>query len=92
MLPSPCVAPVSSRNRTKHCESNAAACETALAIKSLVKQTGNQGLVGVQVVVHGQQIILSGRVSSFYLKQVAQEAVRPMSDGLQIDNRLEVAN
>jgi len=36
------------------------------------------------------QVQLSGRVSSFYHKQLAQEAVRPLTDGRQIVNRVRV--
>ena len=36
-------------------------------------------------------IVLSGRVSSFYLKQMAQEAVKPAVAGRRLVNRIEVS-
>jgi len=35
-------------------------------------------------------VILSGRVSSFYLKQMAQESVKPAVAGRKLVNRVEV--
>jgi osmotically-inducible protein OsmY len=37
-------------------------------------------------------IILSGRVSSYYLKQMAQECVRTATAGRRVVNRVEVAD
>lgn len=39
--------------------------------------------------LHGT-IVLSGRLSSFYLKQLLQEAVKRLPSVTQIDNRVEV--
>ncbi len=39
----------------------------------------------------GQQLLLSGTVSSFYHKQVAQEVVRGFANGMQVVNHVEVA-
>ena len=36
------------------------------------------------------QLTLHGKVPSFYLKQVAQSAIRKVEKSVQIDNRLEV--
>lgn len=36
------------------------------------------------------EIQLSGRVRSFYHKQLAQEAVRPVTAGMQLVNRVDV--
>ena len=35
-------------------------------------------------------LILSGQVSSYYSKQIAQESVRDIPDVLQVENRLKV--
>ena len=39
----------------------------------------------------GGVLVLNGRVPSFYLKQVAQEAVSHLDEVLQVVNRIEVA-
>jgi osmotically-inducible protein OsmY len=36
------------------------------------------------------EVQVSGQVSSFYLKQLAQEAVRPVANGRPIVNRVQV--
>ncbi|HEV3146123.1 MAG TPA: BON domain-containing protein [Gemmataceae bacterium] len=38
-----------------------------------------------------QEIVISGTVPSYYLKQLAQEAVRPILDGRRIRNRIRVS-
>jgi hypothetical protein len=35
-------------------------------------------------------VVISGRVSSYYLKQLAQEAVMPALDGRELRNRVAV--
>jgi hypothetical protein len=35
-------------------------------------------------------IVISGRVTSYYLKQLAQEAVMPVLDGRELHNRVAV--
>ncbi|MCO8123275.1 BON domain-containing protein [Stieleria sp. TO1_6] len=45
----------------------------------------------IEIELTDGQITLHGQVSSFYLKQLAQETVRPYAIGLQIDNRIVVA-
>ena len=37
-----------------------------------------------------QGLLLSGRVASFYQKQMAQEAVRAVADGLRVVNSIDV--
>ena len=39
---------------------------------------------------NGGDVILSGTLSSFYLKQLAQEALRPYLAGRRLLNRVEV--
>ncbi|MFO0847513.1 MAG: BON domain-containing protein [Gemmataceae bacterium] len=38
-----------------------------------------------------ESVILSGRVSSYYMKQMAQECVRGVTAGRRVVNRVEVA-
>lgn len=35
-------------------------------------------------------VVLEGSVESFFIKQMAQEAIRPIAGGQRIDNRLQV--
>jgi len=37
-----------------------------------------------------QEVILSGRVSSYYLKQLAQETVMPLLGGRVLNNHIQV--
>ena len=39
----------------------------------------------------GQQIVISGHVASFYLKQLAQEAVRSVAAGMHVVNSIDVS-
>jgi hypothetical protein len=41
--------------------------------------------------VIGTDLVISGRVKSWYQKQVAQETIRPFAGGRTIRNELEVA-
>jgi len=40
----------------------------------------------------GAQIVLSGRVSTFYHKQMAQEAVRTIANDIRVCNRIDVTD
>ena len=44
----------------------------------------------VHVELQEETIVLSGRLPSYYLKQVLQEAILLISDAVLIDNRVEV--
>ena len=44
----------------------------------------------IQLEFHQDTIILSGRVPSFYLKQLLQEALRDIDGVREIDNRVDV--
>jgi hypothetical protein len=39
---------------------------------------------------NGELLLISGRVSTFYYKQLAQEVVRSVSEGLQVVNTIDV--
>lgn len=69
------------------------ATEVELLVRERLDQhphfRGRTSLVAVEMA--GETIVLSGRVPSYYLKQLLQEAVGPMPDGVNIDNQVEVA-
>ncbi len=44
----------------------------------------------LQVVEHGECLLISGRVRSFYHKQLAQEMVRQSAPGWLVLNRVDV--
>lgn len=44
----------------------------------------------LNVETQGELLFLSGRVESFYHKQLAQELVRSVCDGLQVVNEIDV--
>ena len=67
-----------------------------LADQTLIRETLNSRLVGdvgcgIQFKDVDGVIVLLGEVSSFYLKQVAQECIRNLPCVDQIDNRLTVS-
>ena len=45
----------------------------------------------LQVEQHGEALLLSGSVSSFYHKQLAQEVVRSVCKGSEVVNSIHVA-
>jgi osmotically-inducible protein OsmY len=47
-------------------------------------------LLGIDCELRDGVLILRGRVSSFYIKQIAQSAVFSLENVREIDNRLEV--
>ncbi|MDV6034522.1 MAG: BON domain-containing protein [Phycisphaera sp. RhM] len=65
-------------------------CEKAAFYRELLAQSGSGELRQIEVNVEDGQIILRGRVSSFYQKQMAQESLLPVAIGMQICNQLEV--
>ena len=44
----------------------------------------------LRVECEGEVLWIHGRVSSFYHKQLAQEAIRSLADGLQVVNSIDV--
>lgn len=50
-----------------------------------------QALRDLRVLRDGDRLLISGRVDSFYHKQLAQEVVRLFAKGLQVVNRVDVA-
>ena len=47
-------------------------------------------LRGLQVNCQGESLVLSGRVATFYHKQLAQEMVRSVSEGIEVVNSIHV--
>ena len=64
--------------------------EKARILEILIRRAGHRSLNHVRASVTDGWIVLRGRVPSYYLKQLAQEAVRPMAIGMQIRNELHV--
>ncbi len=62
----------------------------AQRVAHALRGTGYGPLRGVEVTVHERVVTLGGRVPSFHLKQVAQEAALAVPGAHQIHNDLEV--
>jgi osmotically-inducible protein OsmY len=58
--------------------------------QSRLRTSGYYELHVVSCDFHEGVLTLRGRVSSFYLKQVAQELIRRMDGAEEVNNRLEV--
>ena len=61
-----------------------------LLLADALSKSGVRQLCRIQVTILEGSVTLNGRVDSFYLKQLAQEAVRPSADGMRILNQIEV--
>jgi osmotically-inducible protein OsmY len=59
--------------------------------QSRLRKSGYHELHVVSCEFHEGVLTLRGRVSSFYLKQVAQEVIRRLEGAEEVNNRLEVA-
>lgn len=57
---------------------------------SQLLKSSNPELRRVRVQESDESIVLRGTVSSYYLKQLAQESMRPVAEGRRIVNLLEV--
>ena len=76
------------REATREVESWAVAAK--LRAKSVLAASPIFVLREVQVENVDDSLLLSGRVDSFYHKQLAQEMVRAVSDGMPVINSLDV--
>jgi hypothetical protein len=56
----------------------------------LLRENAVNDLRGLDVTESDLEIVISGIVSSYYLKQMAQEAVRPALGGRRLRNRVIV--
>ncbi len=61
-----------------------------VAIQTRLQKSGYPALRHLQVVVRGGVVVLQGSVDSYFLKQMAQEAIRPLAIGRQITNEVRV--
>ena len=67
----------------------APACVSVRAVQAL-RQSPIPALRKLQVEESDLEIILSGSVSSYYLKQLAQETIMPLLSGRELQNRVSV--
>lgn len=66
------------------------AADAEQVFQQALMKAGTAELRRVRVEIDRQEIQLFGRVSSFYLKQLAQEVLRPHAGEKQITNHLQV--
>jgi DNA-binding response OmpR family regulator len=57
---------------------------------TLIRSSGLAELRTLNVHDDGEIIVITGQVSSYYLKQMAQETIRPCVDGRRLSNRVVV--
>ena len=65
-------------------------CNTASRAKFALSQSRIYDLRRLNVDQDGEAVVLRGRVSSFYHKQLAQEVVRNEVDGAEVVNAIRV--
>jgi hypothetical protein len=58
--------------------------------KKLLAESPIQELHRLRIEQQGETLTVSGRLSNFYLKQQAQETIRPATRGLQVRNAVRV--
>ncbi len=58
--------------------------------RKLLLDSPFQGLQEIEVAKDGESVYLRGVVTTFFLKQVAQETVRSATRGLDVHNELSV--
>jgi hypothetical protein len=66
--------------------------ESAPRAAQRLEDSSQHELRRLRVVETDSSVILEGRVTSYYLKQLAQELVRPAADGRRVVNRVFVVN
>ena len=64
--------------------------EVIARAKSALSATAIYALRELTVESDGVRIVLSGQVSTYYHKQLAQEAIRVVSSGYRLTNHIEV--
>lgn len=65
--------------------------EVAQAAVAVLANSSVAELRSLRVDKTETELQLSGRVRSFYHKQLAQETVRPVAGGMQVVNRVDVS-
>ncbi len=73
-----------------HLRSDSDSSDKKAAFQAALRNTGYGELTRVRLDIDDAVVTLFGEVSSFYMKQLAQEAIRPLSIGMQIDNQVHV--
>ncbi len=63
---------------------------TATRAVQALRHSSHPALRHLQVEENGEHIVISGRVSSYYLKQLAQETVMPLRGERSLVNRVLV--
>lgn len=59
-------------------------------IRQALENSGYEQLRKIQAYYHHGRVVLQGRVTTYYLKQVAQESIRVIPEVNEIDNDLQV--
>jgi hypothetical protein len=70
-------------------DSRCAADDLGIRIRLFLDRSHVAALRGVDVQVSGDQVTLSGKVNSYYEKQLATEFTRRVAGVIGIDNRVE---
>lgn len=65
-------------------------CEVQRRAQTALRSSPIHALRELQVEREGERLILSGTVTTFYHKQLAQEALRGMTPGLRLINEILV--
>ncbi len=66
------------------------AAGVARTVEELLRASARPDLRRLAVTATADEIVLTGVVSTFYLKQLAQELVRDAAAGRRLTNRIEV--
>lgn len=61
-------------------------------VNKALHRSGYDQLRSVRTYCHHGRIVLQGKIPTYYLKQVAQELVRSVSDVRDVDNDLHVVS
>lgn len=69
---------------------NSAVADSALQARQALSRSRIYDLRRLMVDQDGEAVVLRGRVSSFYHKQLAQEVVRNAVDGTEVINAIRV--
>lgn len=78
------------RKRSASAEVAAMVRKKQLMLGDALAKSGRQQLRFVEVEITDGFVVLQGRVKSFFMKQLAQESVRPVATGMRIINRIAV--
>ena len=59
-------------------------------LRQALRRTGHAELSMIDVTLHGGRVSLNGRVSSFYLKSLAQTSVQSLPGVTEVQNEVRV--